>query len=234
VTERESLFWAAIESLSSQRYVVVKQSGPIQCPPVGGDIDLFCESAIDCAQSLLSLTRRALESGFEIDVDCLADSSQIHVDFLNAGSIQFRFDCYGRLPPFKRVKMKDEYFAQVLSDRVFVQMELAARTVAVPVQCAEDESILRYLEYHEYFPSRPDKLKHLNWVIESAGDEASRVRFLKRLHWFTELPAWNSEAVPPKDSNRQSGPRPTLLRRAYRSLRARLAPAWRAIRSVSR
>jgi hypothetical protein len=232
--DRESLFWAAIEALAGEKYAIVKQSGPIRCPPVGGDLDLFCDSAVECSRRLLSLSRDALGSGFEIEVTCLHDSRQIHVDFFAGERLEFRFDCYGRLPPFKRVRMKDCYFDKVLSDRVLVEHGLPGRSVNVALQCAEDESILRYLEYHEYFPSRPDKVKHLDWVIEASGDEASRVRFLKRLHWFTELPVWNAEVSSSQPVVRKATSATSVPLRAVRKVRALLAPLWRAIRSPSR
>jgi hypothetical protein len=55
--------------------------------------------------------------------------------------------------------------------------------------CRLDELVLRYAEYITWFRTRPDKVKHLDFILAAVGnDDAARNAFFDRLHRYTALP----------------------------------------------
>jgi len=50
-----------------------------------------------------------------------------------------------------------------------------------------DDNILRYIEYQEWYGQRPDKIKHINYILEACTPKEKN-KFLEKLHHYTELP----------------------------------------------
>ena len=49
--------------------------------------------------------------------------------------------------------------------------------------------ILRYVEYHEFYSQRPDKIKHIDYIKNKIFiDKEVYVRALDKLHYFTAFP----------------------------------------------
>lgn len=218
-------------SIEHLTYCVVRKNEGFACG-VGGDIDIFCESVIDCTKQILTLTKDAAELEYEIRVTSFKEYVQTHVDFLLGDDLVFRIDLYGALPPYRKVRMMGGFFHAVISDRRSVDVKIDESTVHIWVQSKVDECILRYLEYHEYFSTRPDKVRHLDWVVESAESEVIRIAFLKRLHQFTAMPNWEPYTDSESKETTQ-GPRPSVWERGKTQLKWKLHLITQRFRGTS-
>ena len=72
--------------------------------------------------------------------------------------------------------------------------ERAGCKVRVPSQL--DENIIRYIEYHEYYAQRPDKIKHIDYIQQSIKDSNINTNdFFDKLYYYTEIPPTIQENI---------------------------------------
>jgi hypothetical protein len=50
-----------------------------------------------------------------------------------------------------------------------------------------DDLLLRYIEYLEWYQRRPDKIKHLDYILERISSEQDKLIFINKLHNYTKL-----------------------------------------------
>jgi hypothetical protein len=89
------------------------------------------------------------------------------------------------LPDYEQIKIKPSLFDVVIESGVVIKRDECL--IKVPSQI--DESVLRYIEYQEYFASRPDKIKHIHHILANLRDsEEKMTQFLSRIHHFIQSP----------------------------------------------
>lgn len=152
----------------------------------GSDIDVFCYDKDQFAKRILSVGNQYLNRGFEIEVH--AGEVQTHIDFYFEGELDFRFDLYQSLPDYKRIQLKKHYIFSVIENAVQSDREFDGVTYPVYEPAIADSLLLRYVEYIEWYELRPDKIKHLDYIINAVASDPNRIKFLDKLHLYTAVP----------------------------------------------
>lgn len=172
--------------LDSQKYVIIKLT---DFPDYysGNDIDIFCCDIDEIARKIIYLGKQYLDKGFEIVVKNVNPSHKF-IDFIFADKIEFRFDLYGELPVYEKVCIQKNYFTNIIENRVPVATDFKSGQYNIYVPSQIDELILRYIEYIEWYEIRPDKIKHLDYIIDVINNDSEKMIFLDKLHQFTGSP----------------------------------------------
>lgn len=207
-------------------YVIVKLNEDFPNYYTGSDIDIFCYNKDEVAKQILSVGNGYLDQGFEINV---TDTSELHtfVDFYYSGELEFRFDLYQSLPKYQKIKIKEHYIFSVIENAVALYREFDGTRYPLYVPSEVDELLLRYVEYIEWYELRPDKIKHLDYIVNNISHDSNRISFINKLHLYTELPEpvyevekTNSSQVVRYIKRVLSGiiARSTLLQKLYRKI----------------
>ena len=174
--------------LRNQIYVVVKLSDTFPNYYKGSDIDVFCYDKDQFARHILRVGKSYVDQGFEIKVtDC--DETHAFVDFYVDGKLDFRFDLYQSLPPYRKIRLKSYYMYSVVENAIPISRDFHGVQYDIYVPSSVDDLLLRYVEYIEWYETRPDKIKHLEYIMRAISGEPSRIGFLDKLHLYTELPS---------------------------------------------
>ncbi len=216
-------------ALEAEPYCVVKPAPDLPAHAPGADADLFCYDPGAVARILLAQGSGWVQGGDEIRVTELHGGAQIHLDFLRAGAIVFRFDLYGELPRYENLRIRPALLESVIENRVWRQVP--GCRIAVP--CETDDLLLRYVEYQEWYGRRPDKVRHAEYIEAAVAAGADAKAFYDKLHRYTELPdAYPEHAVPGHSPLRAAR---ELWRRARAKTPAELvgSVAWR-VRKLGR
>lgn len=171
------------ETCIEEAYAVIKLSPDFPAYDQGGDIDIFCRNLEKLSGKVIAFLQNYVDESFTITIS--KKPSKIQIDLMDGKKIHFRFDLIGSQPDFKNIKIKPSFF-DIVIDNAFIK-EVGG--VAIKVPKVEDECILRYIEYNEYFEQRPDKIKHtdyINRILENAL--MTEKQFFERLYYFTEIP----------------------------------------------
>jgi hypothetical protein len=171
------------ESLEKKHYCVVKLPFDFPDYKLGSDLDIFCYDIENIGKVVLSFLKDYIGNDQTILIKNL--EKQLYVDILHNDKIHFRFDIYGSLPCYRNIHIKEAFFSSVIDCSIIVEQN--GCRVKVPSQI--DESILRYIEYQEWYGQRPDKIKHINYLSKKIMDDEIDVEsLLDKVHYFTELP----------------------------------------------
>lgn len=160
----------------------VMRSLPSGAPEPGSDIDLLCADRSALGKQLLRNCRALIEQGYTVRLRDLPETDQAHIDILRDGEIALRLDLHEGLGAYRRVPIKDAYAQRVLRRRDWVTINCPQGELQLPVPEPTDNLVLRYLEYHEWFDARPDKIKHAEHIADQfTHDPESARRFYDRL-----------------------------------------------------
>jgi hypothetical protein len=177
--------------LQGLKYCVVKKPlGPLSFKR-GGDIDIF---VLEMDAALGRLRVASAESSAAAGLTQIG-KKHVHYDLYEGGELLFRFDLYGALPSYRRVRVNPSLFESVVERAVSTEVDVegTGQRVSFPVPARVDEMIVRYLEYCEYFPIESGKAKHLDWIV-SQGTPPEKALFLERLHYYVSQPEEDAEA----------------------------------------
>lgn len=178
---------AFFKLIESESYVVIKPSCKLPDYDVGSDVDIFCYSTDPLVEKISVFLSDYLDDNSAISViDCPA---KVHVDFIVNDKINFRFDLYKQLPAYKNISLKPAFFSSIIESSLLRSITDNNRAALVKVPSETDDLILRYVEYHEYYAARPDKIKHVEYIQHKiAGDESEQIKMLDKLHYYTSFP----------------------------------------------
>lgn len=171
------------KNLESSLYVLIKT--PLNLPEYkfGSDLDIFCLNIEEVSGVILScLNQYVGEYGYVVDVS--GTSGQRYIDLLCDGKINIRFDLYSKLPEYHNVKIKESFFSSVIENYT---VSNCIEGVTLRVASSLDDAILRYVEYHEWYSQRPDKIKHINYIQSNFSEEQVK-QALDKLHYYIKLP----------------------------------------------
>lgn len=178
-----------------QAYVIVKNDN-FPNYYKGSDIDVFCYDKNAFAKQILSIANSYLDKGFDVKVSN-KNESQTYIDFFLNGELEFRFDLYESLPQYKKIHLKPYYILSVIENATIVQREFNSSQYPLRLSSTVDDFLLRYVEYIEWYELRPDKIKHLDYIIEKI-DEDKKTQFLNKLHYYTAFPEY-SDTTPAQE-----------------------------------
>jgi len=168
-------------------YAIIKYNDNFPNYHKGQDIDVFCYNKSQFAQKILRVGNKYLNKGFEINASDI-NTGNTKIDFLFKNEIYFRFDIYQELPCFRNIKIKKHYIYSVIENAVSLQQHYKNKQYFIYLPSKIDDLLLRYIEYIEYYQLRPDKIKHLDYILKTIKSDPERICFLNKLHLYTDLP----------------------------------------------
>jgi len=167
-------------------YTVIKLSPNFPSYDQGGDIDIFCRDIEGFSKKVLAFLGNYVDQNYTIRVQKKLNKTQI--DLLNGKEIHFRFDLIGAQPEYKNILVKPSFFDIVIENAE----QRTVEDFSIKVPKLEDEVILRYLEYNEYFADRPNKIKHTDYINQMIEQGKINVKaFQEKLYYFTAIPEKN-------------------------------------------
>lgn len=197
ILDLDQFFWP----LHSQHYVIIKnQHFPNYFS--GCDIDIICQNKKQFTASILETGNSYLKEGFEIEVT-ETSPTHLYIDFLLEKKIELRFDINELDLPLKKVHLNKDYYYSLLLNKIPITRRWKDEEYFIFVPSPEDDLILRYIEYNEYFSSRPDKIKHLDFILEKLRNNEEKREFLDKLHKHIKHVDLSNEAnTSPQSSSR--------------------------------
>ena len=171
------------QKLEGKSYCFIKLPDVFPSYDIGSDLDIFCYDIQDISKIILSNIQGFITSDLKIQIT--DNNTQIHIDIIHNNKIHFRFDLYGALPFYKNVKIKEAFFSSVIENNSLVSKDSSK----IKVPGLIDESILRYIEYQEWYAQRPDKIKHIRYLEDKIEQNEIDVnKMLDKLHYYVSIP----------------------------------------------
>jgi len=167
-------------------YVIVKYDKSFPNYYKGSDIDLFCYNKKELTKQILNCGNKYINKGFEIKVKEPNDN-HIFIDFYEENELYFRFDIYDSFPDYKKINIKKYYIYSVIENSISIVKKYNGLEYPVFLPSDIDDLLLRYIEYIEWYELRPDKIKHLDYILNKLSDESLKKKFLDKLHLYTRL-----------------------------------------------
>lgn len=171
--------------IESEEYAIIKFNKAFPEYISGSDIDIFCSDQIKTSKLILGELNNCADKGAVIEVHQKQALEQIKIDVLWNNKINFRFDLYGTLPKYNFVHIKRSLFQGILDRRKKIDI---GDSSSIYVASDIDEILLRYVEYLEWYDRRPDKIKHLEYILSEIEDDSQKRKFISLLHLYTKLP----------------------------------------------
>ena len=171
-------------ALEKENYCIIKLDPIFPMYRKGSDIDIFCFNIKKTLDRILYIGNSYLNEGYNINIESRSNS-HTHVDFMTGDAIDLRFDLYQQLPHYKNINIKQALFDVIIENRRDVSLSDSNRKITIYVPDYTDELLLRYIEYQEWYAQIPDKIKHLDYILNSSNDKNL---LLNRLHHYTKLP----------------------------------------------
>lgn len=168
-------------------YVIIKLNDNFPIYNKGQDIDIFCYDKGQFVQKLFEVGNIYVNKGFEMKVTDMGKEHS-YIDFIFKNELHFRFDVCQELPFFKNIKIKNYYIYSVIENANTIRGRFGHKPYLIYVPSKIDDLLLRYIEYIEYYQLRPDKVKHLNYIMKTIKEDPERICFLDKLHLYTDFP----------------------------------------------
>ena len=179
------------DSMIDEKYTIIKISDAFPNLAIGSDLDIFCQDPQRSVQIILNFLNRFVDNAHSVEITKIP--GKIKVDFCRSSQIILRFDIYIQLPLYTHLNLRTSYFDVIIENSILREMS----GVNVKVPSIEDDLILRYIEYIEYFSVVPDKIKHVDYICQKfQNDIKLRSLFFQKLHYYVKAP----EIVTPKQT----------------------------------
>jgi len=185
-----------LAGLAREVFCIVKLPDSFPAIRRGGDLDLFCYDLDRVSQRLLALAKADVEAlGFTVRIR-RGGPDHWHLDLMDGEAIECRFDLYGAMPAYRRIRVKPGLFESIVEHAEPHEGEWQGGRFVYHLPAPLDDALIRTLEYCEYYWTGPDKLHHLAHIEALlAGGEPSRIGLLDKLHRYTAFPDYDSELV---------------------------------------
>lgn len=167
------------ENLNHTEYVIIKYPENLDKYDRGSDLDILCRNLNEATELIIKGVTKQISETEKIKVTNI--HGHRHIDVTRNNKIEIRFDLCSKLPLYNEVKLKESYFEAIIERRIFYTPNNSDHSFYVPSLI--DESIMRYIEYNEYFSKRPDKIKHIDYILNNLSDK-NKKEMLNRLHYF--------------------------------------------------
>lgn len=173
--------------IEEQPYVVIKPSDILPDYHFGSDIDIFCYNSNKMAELITNFLSSYVSGNSEVKI--VDNTKKMHIDFMVDGEINLRFDLYKCLPMYKNISIKSAYFSSSIEGAIKATYPCGVESeeLIIKVPSKQDDFILRYIEYHEYYAQRPDKIKHIEYIKDKLPKDTV-LSALNKLHYYTSFP----------------------------------------------
>jgi len=108
----------------------------------------------------------------------------IQVDILSSMELILKFDLHSSIPSFKSLRFKRSFFVYLIENRISLEWRAG---VELEVLSRKADALFRYIEYLDTIGLRPDKIKHLNYILDKL-DEKEKLQMLDIFYYFTSIP----------------------------------------------
>ena len=168
---------------NNETYCLIKKSEIFPKYKFGCDFDIFCFNAISVSEKIISYFNQYIDDNIKVRLN--TNKYKIVVDILENDIIHLRFDLYQKLPNFKNIHVRGSLFSSVIENH----QKQIYDGVEIFIPSDIDEAIIRYLEYHEWFDSRPDKIKHVKMIeLFLINKKIEELNFLNKVHYYLKFP----------------------------------------------
>ena len=171
------------ESVQDETYCLIKRSDIFPDYEIGSDFDIFCYNALSFSEKIAGYFNQEINKKISLDLNKY--ENKIVVDVIQENSINLRFDIYFKLPNFKNIHVRNSLFSSIIENN----QKINFGDLKIPVPSYLDDALIRYLEYHEWFSIRPDKIKHVHIIEEYCLEKKiDKVLFLNKVHYYLKFP----------------------------------------------
>lgn len=174
-----------LREIEDEYYCIIKRNNIIEFRN-GADIDIFCYDLTSFTKKIIKASKIFIKNGYELKINDEIENHW-HLDLCKENTISVRFDIYNTLPSFKKVNVKKAFFACVLENRVEEKIMINNNKLKVYYPALIDELIIRYIEYIENYKLRPDKIKHLEYIMRKLDENTKNKVFIDKLHYYTSF-----------------------------------------------
>ena len=154
-------------------YVVIRADDAFPEDFLGKDVDILTGDLAACLQNIknIQFDRRVFKIrvkdveynasyGFaEFYVRAPLQGKHYQVEVMRGSRLVVKYDLHQELP-YRKFVIKDGYYRKVLCNKVLTRRG----SLDFYVPGAEEDPVLRYMEYYEKKNLRPDKIKHLRYI----------------------------------------------------------------------
>ncbi len=170
-------------SLTTENYCLVKISKIFPLYNIGSDLDIYCINIKELTNQITQFLNENIIEEKLIIVE--KKHNQTYIDLFIDEELNLRFDLYDALPEYRNILLKPCFFSSVIEKSVYLEIE----KTSIKVPCKAHDCMIRYLEYHEWFSERPDKIKHIEYILDFLEkDSIKKQNFFELLHYYIEIP----------------------------------------------
>jgi len=143
----------------AEDYVILKLSDEFPNYRDYSDVDILCRDRKNLLNHVLTVGRRYEQRGFRIET--VQKGESLHIDFFAPGAekLNFRFDLLDKLT-YRKFDINPGYADIVLGNR----QQVACNGVNIYVPSLQHDLAIRFFEYIEWHDTRPEKIKHLDYI----------------------------------------------------------------------
>jgi hypothetical protein len=179
-------------------YVLLKKwpEFPVFLP--GSDIDLLVIDRFTASEKIQKYLSEILD-GSECFLRVTEGRYHIHLDLIRENKLWIRLDLIDELDFYTQFSIQPALKTKLFLERKSIDVDGHAIYIPSP----EHELIIRYYEYLEWFERRPDKIKHLDFILANSTPEQQE-KIIENAHRFIRLhhAQWQGE-VPPRTYSRK-------------------------------
>ena len=178
----------------------------------GSDVDIL---ALDYHESLkhLQVYLSELLDGQNNYLRISESPTHIHADIMHEEKILLRFDLMNDFF-FPNFEIMPSYKTYVFMNRI--QKEIEGNLIYLPEQA--DDLLIRYFEYIAFFEQRPDKLKHLDYIL-ACNDKDQIQKMVINSHRFIRYPHKNWDREIGHKTKMSEPVKSTILYRMLRKIK---------------
>lgn len=183
-------FFIELETLA---YCIIKVPPNFPDYIRGDDIDILCYDINKISECIINTATKYIGGDLTLKSSIIRNGEKIHIDIMDKNSIEFRFDLYSILPNYHKVNIRPSFFSHVIENRQQKNQTCDGKNYIIYIPSIQDELIIRYLEYIEYFQDIPDKIKHADYILEHLKKAPSDMSFIDTLHHYISVPTIDVE-----------------------------------------
>lgn len=194
-------------AIEGERYTLIKIPKAFPNLSSKSDLDIFCYDLENICSKLFSVAYAKFQSD---DSDChILRISDQHwqLDLKRNKNLLLKFDLFGAMPTYKRICLKESFFESVIENSKSVPYGFNGEKIEIQLPSIQDDIIIRYVEYAEYYWCGPDKIHHLDHVFSLLRDDLDLRRLVfEKLHHYTSFRRAEDRAQQAVQSSRKLNP----------------------------
>lgn len=170
-------------------YTIIKLSPQFPNISAGSDIDFFVSDIKIFIKELNDRLNNNLLTKIKIKK---LNSNHYHYDIYDkvANKLLLKLDLYSNTPIFQVVKIKNNFFYDVLNNSKKKIYNLNNKNINIFIPSLYFDLILRYIEYYEFFWTGYPKDFHLSLIKKVLLNNDKKLKiFLSHINYYTELPS---------------------------------------------